>query len=241
MTATTINPAVAALLQPALDAVEERAARGGVRFILGCGAPGAPLAEPDERLVVIPALGPHNPPAWALERLGRVPALGLLDRSEAMAIRAAYPDAPAVYLGFPRPARRTTTTGVDMGCEAPEHLLVAWAESQGDVPEDGPGVTWIQGLGAVPVARALMAWAEGRSVVALPGTMRHPLLRAGGVLYADGPLEVVEATAYLCGLPALVASLSSRGLRTASRLPSPAEMLERLNEVVALAAGGTPR
>lgn len=240
MTAAVTDPSVQAVLHPVLAPAADAAQLAGARLILGVGTPGAPLAEPDMPLVVIPALGPGHPHAWEADRLGRMAAIGLLDRSEALFLRDEHPDAPVVLLGMPAPARRAATHGLDMG-DAPDHMDLAWAEELGDVPADGPGVTWIQGAGAVPVARALIAWAEGRAVVALPGTMRHPLLRSGGVLYADGPLDAIEATVFLRENAALVASLASRGRRASCAQPSPGTWRARADEAIALALDGRGR
>ncbi|GEM_PF-3675566 len=239
MISTGVDAAVAMLLQPVLAAAFDHARREGVTMVIGCGSPGVPLAPDGGRMLVIPALGPDTPPAWALDRIGSSHAVGLLDRSEAVAMRQARPDAPAVLVGLPQPERGERTHGLDMG-DVPEYLDVAWAEVEGDVPHDGPGVTWIRGTGSVPVARAVVAWAEGRAVVALPGTMRHPLLRAGGVLQAESPLDAIEATTFVRQNAALVSALSARGRAASTTLPTREQAAERLREAIVLVASGGP-
>ena len=154
MTNAAPSAAVQAVLQPVLAAAAASAEKAGVRLLLGAGSPGVPLADAGTPLMIIPALGPDSPHAWEVDRLGRTPAIGLLDRSEALFLRGAHPEAPTVMLGMPEPVRRQMTYGLDMG-DAPDHMDIVWAEEQGDVPIEGPGVTWIQGSGAVPLSQGL--------------------------------------------------------------------------------------
>lgn len=233
MTMEHVDLAIRTLVDPILDEAQRLALRDGVTLHLGCGSPSHPLGGAGTTLLLVPAAGPGPAPAWVMNRIGNAGVVGLLDRSEAIPIRAAYPNAPAVLLGLPRPEQRKRTYGLDPGM-APHPLLVAWAEEIGAIPDRGAGVTWINGFGAVPVARAALAWAEGRAVVALPGTMRHPVLRSGGVLYTDSPLEVLEATTFLRGAPALVSALASRGRRATASLPMRDTVMGRLREAIAL-------
>ena len=240
MISTVVDTAVEQLLQPVLAAATDHAHREGVTLAIGCGSPGIPLAPDGGRVLVLPALGPDAPPPWAFHRMARAGAVGLLDRSEALVIRRTQPTTPGVLIGLPRPERQQRTEGVDMG-DVPGRLEMAWAEVQGDLPDDGPGVTWIRGVGVVPVARAVLAWAQGRAVVALPGTMYHPLLRAGGVLQAEGPLDAIEATMFVRRAPALVAALAARGRAASAALPERRQVSLRMEEAIILtASGGAP-
>ncbi len=98
-----------------------------------------------------------------------------------------------------------------------------------------PGIAWIRGTGAAALIAAAEAWARGRAVIALPGTVDDPLLRRGGALMAQSALEVVEATRLLSGTEPLALSLAHRGRRALAGLPTPEEVAVRLRDAARLA------
>jgi hypothetical protein len=214
----------------------ELAATGAAEGTVAIGAddsllPGADAARP---LLVVPACGPGPPTPWGAALVRTADAVALLDAIEVRDLRAAIAGRPLMVAGLPAPKPREPGHGLDPGA-APEGLREAW-ERHGRAPAPThPGVAWVSGRGLAPLAEALEAWAAGRAVVALPDVPRHDLLRRGRALYAASPLEVVEATRFLLGAPALAQALGARGREVAAGLPSAPEVALRLLEGAELA------
>ena len=125
----------------------------------------------------------------------------------------------------PEPACRRGAPGGSSGC----------GTRRARCPTGGPGIAWVGGGPAAALPAAVEAWAEGRAVVALPGTTPHRLLRDGGALSARTTLEAVEATRYLCENRPLARALARRGRRVASALDDLELVAGRLAEAIVMA------
>ncbi|MGD9696628.1 MAG: hypothetical protein AB7V42_13345 [Thermoleophilia bacterium] len=195
----------------------------------GAGAAGTPR-------VVVPAWDPADEAAAARELLARADVVALLDAADAPATSRR---SAVVVVGLPSPgALSDADAGVDHGTAGAE-LVDLWARrGRGG---RGPGrVAWVGGRGPAPLAEALEAWAGGRAVVTLPGVRDHGLLRRGLALRARTAAEVVEATDYLLGAPALTRALAARGRDAIAALPTAAEVADRLRDAARPAIGGRP-
>jgi hypothetical protein len=221
-------------LDRALAAVPELRAAG--RGTLATGAEDPQLPGPDalRPLVVVPATGPRRVSPWAAALVSAADAVVLLDACETAELEEALTDRLLLVAGLPAPPPAPEGRGVAIGEATHRHLGAAWRERSAVRP-DGPGVAWIGGRGAAPVAGALEAWAAGRGVVTLPGTPPHELLRRGGALRAESDLEVIEATAFLSANAPLARALGQRGRELAASQPSPREVGLRLLEGAELA------
>ena len=223
------GPLAAALARVA-DALEDNVlARAGVGLLaLGADDPllPGPPPLPEGRFAVVAACGPAAPGPWARGLAARADAAAVLTAADAAALGV---DAPVV--GLPRPGPAPPGRGLSAE-GAPAGALAALAEVHGPVPDGAPGVAWVWGAGSAPVAAAAQAWAEGRAVVALPGTAADPLLRAGGALRANGVLEAAEATAMLLASAPLAHALARRGAAALDALPAPAEVARRLTDAL---------
>lgn len=228
-------------LPPALQRVVDRLA-GELEAVRAPGTvaigaddsllPGPGATRP---LLVVPACGPGEPTPWGRALVAAADAVALLDAREARDLGGALADRPLLVAGMPRPQSRPEGTGVDPG-EAPAPLRDAWSRHGADGSgAGGPGVAWVSGRGLAPLAAALEAWAAGRAVIALPGVARHDLLRRGRALHADTHLEVIEATRFLRGAPALARALGARGREVAAAMPPLGAVAGRLREGAELA------
>jgi hypothetical protein len=203
----------------------------GEALLVGADDPNLAAGRDAGPLVLLPAVGPARPARWAAALVASADAVALLDPAEALALGAVLRDRSVLLVGLTPPAAGPEERGVQaMG--APASARAAWLAEEGAFPDDGPGVRWIWGRGAAPLAAAAEAWTAGRAVVALPGTIDHELLRRGGALRADTPLEALEATRYVRSAPPLAGALAARGRAALSLLPTPEESAVRLCEAV---------
>jgi hypothetical protein len=193
-----------------------------------------PGADADRPLLVVPACGPRSPTPWGEALVRAADAVALLDVVEARDLRGAIAGQPLVVAGLPAPAPREPGLGVHPGA-APADLRDVWARHGREPAAARGGVAWISGRGLAPLTEALEAWAAGLAVVALPDVPQHDMLRRGRALHASSPLEVVEATAFLLGAPALAQALGARGREVAEDLPSARHVALRLLEGAELA------
>jgi hypothetical protein len=223
-------------LARALERIGARLPPGSdVVVAAGADDPGLASALPPGPRVIVPALSRRPEPPWTAPLLGTAAAIVVLDPSEATVV-GANPACPIVRAGIPRPASASRERGVDPGGHAAMESV--WRAEVGPLPEDGPGVAWIGGRGAAPVAAAAEAWSAGRAVVALPGTPRHDMLRRGGALFARTSLEALEATRLLTAARPLTEALAARGARALQALDTVDEVAEMFAEAMVLASGG---
>lgn len=209
-----------------LDAVPEGRLAAGLDDPGLAARAGAPFA-------VMPLLRGRRPPPWAAAVLGAAQVLVVLDPAE-LAPLGVRPELPVVVAGLPAPGETAPGTGLSAG-PAPERLVRLWHQEGAAVPTGGPGIAWVGGGPAAALPAAVEAWAEGRAVVALPGTTPHRLLRDGGALSARTTLEAVEATRYLCENRPLARALARRGRRVASALDDLELVAGRLAEAIVMA------
>jgi hypothetical protein len=222
-------------LARALERIGARLPPGSdVVVAAGADDPGLASALPPGPRVIVPALS-RRPEPWTAALLGTAAAIVVLDPSEATVV-GANPACPIVLAGIPRPAPASRERGLDPGGHAAMESV--WRAEVGPLPEDGPGVAWIGGRGAAPVAAAAEAWAARRAVVALPGTPRHDMLRRGGALFARTSLEALEATRLLTAARPLTEALAARGARALQALDTVDEVAEMFAEALVLASGG---
>lgn len=209
----------------------------GEALLVGADDPNLASGREPGPLLVMPAVGPARPTRWAAALVARADAVALLDPAEAMALGAALRDRAVLLVGLTPPPRGPDAPGL-AAQGAPVLVSEAWRSEEGDVPADGPGVRWVWGRGAAPLAAAAEGWACGQAVVALPGTIDHELLRRGGALRAETPLEAVEATRYLRAAAPLAEALAARGRAALALLPTAERAAERLCEAVEVARAG---
>ncbi len=169
-------------------------------------------------------------------QLARATALAVLDRTDLLVSSSL----PVVDVGMPAPARSASTLPLDPGPGAAALARALSAELDVDPSDEGPGVTWIRGRGAVPRARAMAAWRSGRAVVALPGTDVGPLLERARCQACETSMAALELTRLLLVAPPLVRVLVSRGRRALEQVPSVDAVCQRFLEAAELAAS-TPR
>ncbi|MGE0026121.1 MAG: hypothetical protein AB7O78_07585 [Thermoleophilia bacterium] len=222
--------ALAAALAQVADALDHDALAAAGIGLLALGAddpllPGPPPL-PEGRVAVLAACGPSAPGPWAHALAARADAAAVLTRADAAVLGV---DAPVV--GLPRPEAAPPGRGLSAD-GAPPGALTALTEVHGPVAPDAPGVAWVWGAGSAAVAAAARAWAEGRAVVALPGTAADALLRAGGALRAHGLLEAAEATAMVLASAPLAHALAHRGAAALDALPPAAEVARRVTEAL---------
>lgn len=243
MTAVVYGSAVPAPARRMIGEIEDRLRSWGVLdaaegVVVAVGADDARLAARAGRgrRVLVPALASRKAPAWSSALLGAARAVVVFDGRELAALPG-QPAAPVVVAGLPRAHDARRGEGLDTGC-APPHLVGLWSSLSAErAPgHGGAGVAWVGGgvLGTLCAARE--AWAARRAVVVLPGTRRHPMLR-GAALVARTPLEVIEATRYLCENRPLARALADMGYRRASALDAPDEVARRVAEAIVLAGG----
>jgi hypothetical protein len=209
-------------------------AADGVVLVCGLADPMLPGPHTGD-LVVLAASGPGPAPPWTDALLEASAACAALTDADLPLLGDAGDGATVVGLPAPPAAQAENGLSLDEAGPAARRL---WEAEVGAIPTEGPGVTWIVGMGSAPLAAAAEAWAAGRVVVALPGTIDHPLLRRGGALRTRTTLEAVEATELVRRTAPVAWALAERGRRALATLPSPDESARRL--AAALAAPGGP-
>jgi hypothetical protein len=229
-----IHEALGRVVDRVLDATPELAASASGTLVVGTEDPLIPGADAEAPLVVVPALGPRRTSSWAAALVAEGDAVVLLDACEIADLPEALTDRPVLVAGLPAPRGEPDGCGVDVGTAASPELAAALRDRTGDVAR-GPGVAWVGGRGASPLAAALEAWAAGRAVVSLPGTPAHEFLGRGGALRAETDLEALEATAFLTENAPLARALGRRGRTVASAQPSAREVGLRFLEGAELA------
>ena len=208
--------------------------------VLVLGAEGAELSQEMQTrgFVLVPAIGAQPPTPVARAAVRSATVLAVLDESELVQFPDRVDTVPICLTGLPAPPPAEPGFGLDAAAVDPKVRGLLLREV-GHVLPDAPGIRWIGGIGSAPIADALEAWAQGRAIVALPGTPRHRVLVRGGVLFASSALHVIEATRFMLGTSALTRTLAARGGAVAASFPSLETVAGRLLEALLLAQTAT--
>lgn len=206
-----IHPDVTAFVGP-VDPLEVARAPGPVI--------GVPLGEDGE----------VTQPAFA-----RASAMAAFDTSD-----LCFPSVlPLVDVGMPEPAPAPSIGPIDPGPGTAALARALLEELDDDLPEGGPGVTWVRGTGVAPRARAAAAWRAGRAVVALPGTEGGPLFARAQCDTCPTSIAALELTRLLVVAPPLARVFASRGCAALESLPTAQAVSEGFLEAAELAASPT--
>ena len=203
-------------------------------LVCGLADPMLPGPRSAGGLAVLAATGPGSAPPWTAALLDAATVVVVLTDADLATLGAAGTGASIV--GLPSPPPGHPQPGLTVAGARPAALDL-WEQVAGPVPLDGPGVAWVGGSGSAALAAAAEAWAHGRAVVALPGAIDHPFLRAGGALRARTSLEAVEVTRLLRRAAPLAGTLAARGRRALADLPAAEDVAARLAAVLAASVG----
>lgn len=235
MTALRIGATAPAAVGRAVERIAAGLPTTGVVVAVGVDDPRLVAHLPPGPRVVVPALAHRRPGPVADALLATADVVVVLDPTEGAGLGRRI-SCPVVVAGLPRPAAAGAARGLDPGGHS--SLAAVWRAEHGELPADGPGVAWVGGAGAAPLAEAAEAWAAGRAVIALPGTSRHEMLSRGGALFAHTSLEVLEATRFLVSARPLAVTLAARGRSALERMAALDEVTRRFAEALILATEG---